>query len=345
MACYGLVLALAGAQPDATSSLARRAETNYVEARMRVQNAAYDAEAAWQFGRACFDWAEFARDDQREGIANEGIAACRQLIARSPSSAPGHYYLGMNLGQLARTKTLGALKLVDEMEREFMAARALDAKFDHAGPDRNLGLLYFEAPGWPVSIGDKSKAREHLQRAVEIRGDYPENRLCLLEAFVKWKETRNLQREIKTWKESLPAAREKFAGSEWEASWLDWERRWKTIREKIGDKGEPADAKAVRRTASQAKESKEISKTEGKTAATRPDDSGSGKVASVNPTLRFVVMDFPLQRMPALDQRLNVYRSGQKVGEVKVTGPSLDTTIAGDILTGEAQIGDVVSAD
>lgn len=75
------------------------------------------------------------------------------------------------------------------------------------------------------------------------------------------------------------------------------------------------------------------------------DDSVGGRVASVNPTLRFVVMDFPLRRMPALEQRLNVYRNSQKVGEVKVTGPSLDTTIAGDIITGEAQIGDEVRED
>ena len=49
--------------------------------------------------------------------------------------------------------------------------------------------------------------------------------------------------------------------------------------------------------------------------------------------------------MPALEQRLSVYRDGQKVGEVKVTGPVLDTTIAGDIVAGEAQVGDQVSED
>lgn len=76
-----------------------------------------------------------------------------------------------------------------------------------------------------------------------------------------------------------------------------------------------------------------------------PDDSVGGRVASVNPTLRFVVMDFPFRKMPALEQRLNIYRNGQKIGEVKVTGPSLDTTIAGDIITGEAQIGDEVRED
>src|SRR5213594_382426 len=138
---------LAVGDNDSTASFAPRAQKKYLEARERLQENPKDEESAWQFGRACFDWAEFAtKDDQRERIGNEGIAACRQLITRSPNSAPGHYYLGMNLGQVARTKTLGALKIIDQMEREFMAVRTLDAKFDYAGADRNLGLLYFEAP-------------------------------------------------------------------------------------------------------------------------------------------------------------------------------------------------------
>src|SRR5437867_4312483 len=132
------------AEDKSNPAFAQRAERNYREAREKFQSATNDAEAAWQFGRACFDWADFAReDDRREFIAKEGIAACRHLMARDPKSAPGHYYLAMDLGQLAQTKTLGALRIVQEMEREFKSARDLEARFDYAGPDRNLGLLYF----------------------------------------------------------------------------------------------------------------------------------------------------------------------------------------------------------
>ena len=75
------------------------------------------------------------------------------------------------------------------------------------------------------------------------------------------------------------------------------------------------------------------------------DTAVLGSVVSVNPALRFLVMDFPIRKLPVLDQRLNVYRNGQKVGEVKVTGPGRDTTIAGDILVGEARVGDEVRED
>ena len=75
------------------------------------------------------------------------------------------------------------------------------------------------------------------------------------------------------------------------------------------------------------------------------DEAVLGTVVSVNPALRFLVMDFPVRKLPVLEQRLNVYRNGQKVGEVKVTGPGRDTTIAGDIMVGEVQVGDEVRED
>ena len=211
----------------------KRAEQSYREARRRFQSNTNDAEAAWQFGRACFDWADLATDDdRRQSIANEGITAGRQLVARDPKCAPGHYYLAMDLGQLAQTKRLGALKIVQEMEREFKTARDLDAKFDYAGPDRNLGLLYLEAPGWPASIGSRSNARRHLERAVELAPGFPENRLCLLEAYLKWGEKKSVQRELKAVEDLLPRARKEFAGQAWAQSWADWDKRWDKIREK-----------------------------------------------------------------------------------------------------------------
>jgi hypothetical protein len=56
-------------------------------------------------------------------------------------------------------------------------------------------------------------------------------------------------------------------------------------------------------------------------------------------------MDFPVRSLPALDQHLNVYREGQKIGEVQVTGPIMGTAIAGDIIAGQAAVGDDVRED
>ncbi len=69
-----------------------------------------------------------------------------------------------------------------------------------------------------------------------------------------------------------------------------------------------------------------------------------GKVAKVNAEGRFVVMTFPIGHLPGLQQRLSVYRLGLKVGDIRITGPQLDDSVVGDILTGDAQAGDEVRA-
>jgi len=72
------------------------------------------------------------------------------------------------------------------------------------------------------------------------------------------------------------------------------------------------------------------------------DNSLSAKVASYNATGRFVVLSFPVNRMPRMDQTFFLYRAGLKVGEVKITGPQRDNNVAADLVTGEAQVGDEV---
>ena len=147
---------------------------NYDTARERYEAHPDDDQAAWQFAHACFDRAEYSRDnDERARLANEGMAACRKVIAHQPKLAAGHYYLAMNMAQLARTKLLGALPLLSQMEHGWKTALDLDEKMDYGGPDRYVGLLYRDAPGWPVSLGDNVKARRHLLRAVELSPDFP----------------------------------------------------------------------------------------------------------------------------------------------------------------------------
>ena len=74
----------------------------------------------------------------------------------------------------------------------------------------------------------------------------------------------------------------------------------------------------------------------------RPTDALSGRVVTVNPSLRFVIVEFYHQRLPQLDQRLSVYRLDQKVAEIKISGPYRGSTVAADVTAGEAKFGDLV---
>lgn len=224
-AAAGLIRADESGQNRPATPLAR-AQADYIAAQKHHEADRTNNLTAGEFARAVFERAEFSTNDtERAALAVQGIAACRKLIARDPKSAPGHYYLGLNLGQMARTKLLGALKIVDEMEREFKTARTLDERLDHAGPDRCLGLLYYEAPAIG-SVGSRSKARKHLERAAELAPDFPPNRLSLAEAYVKWREKNLLKRELAALEKLWPAAKASFPDADWPA----WSRRWQRLK-------------------------------------------------------------------------------------------------------------------
>src|SRR3954451_8454148 len=137
--CLLLAISLSFGGEASQKECEARARKEYWRAYAAHTNHTNDVKTRWEFARACFDVGEFATNSsERAQVAEQGITACRELIKRDPNLPEAHYYLSMNLGQLARTRGLSALKLVSEMEVEFKRARDLDEKFDNAGPDRNL---------------------------------------------------------------------------------------------------------------------------------------------------------------------------------------------------------------
>lgn len=222
--------------PTFSAKFADAAQVKLINARKKFQADTNSIPAAWVLGQACFWRGEFAASDEdRNALANEGISVCRNLVIRAPTVPEGHYYLAMNLGQLARTKWLEALGLVKDLDRGLQLAAAMEPRLDHAGPDRCLGQLYRDAPGWPISIGSKSKARTHLLRAVELAPEFPENHLELVETWIEWKEKKLLQRDMGVLAELLPKARKQFTGDDWAAHWDDWDRRWMEVQAKSAE--------------------------------------------------------------------------------------------------------------
>ena len=205
-----------------------RAETAFHRAEKDFSSPTNFPAAALKLARTSFDFAELATNSaQCAKTAKRGIDVCRDWLAREPQAAAAHYYLAMNLGKLAEAEapSLGAYKLVHEVEREFTKAAELDVHFDFAGPARNLGELYFQAPGWPLSIGSKRKALEWFNRAVTLAPDYPENLLNLAEARLKWHQYEEFLAVMEKLELLWPSARARFTGENWERTWLDWQTR------------------------------------------------------------------------------------------------------------------------
>lgn len=76
-----------------------------------------------------------------------------------------------------------------------------------------------------------------------------------------------------------------------------------------------------------------------------PLDTVFGRVVAVNSQARFVVVDFSFNGLPAADQRLEVFRQGRRVGEVRASIWAKGGRMAADLLDGEARVGDEVRAE
>jgi tetratricopeptide (TPR) repeat protein len=215
-------------QTATNRAFASRTEQAFFLAKSELSRHPNDPAAAWHLGRASFDWALFATNtDQHADVARTGIAACQQAIALVPDSAPAHYYLAMDYGELADAEqpSLAAYRLIKDIEREFKLASTLDERIDFGGPPRSLGMLYRDAPGWPISIGNKHKAREYLEHAASLFPDFPENQLVLVESYLHWHQREEAESAWKKLSALWPAAQTNFTGAAWEQNWDDWTTR------------------------------------------------------------------------------------------------------------------------
>lgn len=83
------------------------------------------------------------------------------------------------------------------------------------------------------------------------------------------------------------------------------------------------------------------------TVIVTPAESRAGKITTLNPTGQYVVITYPVGvPLPLAERRLNVYRAGLKVAELKAGGNSprerRDVHLTADIMAGECRVGDEV---
>jgi tetratricopeptide (TPR) repeat protein len=172
-----------------------RVEGSY-EAAMASISPANGYRGLWQAARAA-DWLAANLQDKarREHFARQGVAAAREATRLAPDRVESWYYLAQNLGQLSDLRQTP--RLVPEMAQAAERARAIDPKFDRAGPDRFLGLLNLETEGNPiVGYGDFDKAVEHFRSAVNLFPDDAENRVAYARALVKDEDYEEARKQL-----------------------------------------------------------------------------------------------------------------------------------------------------
>jgi tetratricopeptide (TPR) repeat protein len=100
----------------------------------------------------------------------EALAAkARQVSQAHPGRCEPLVWEGIILSSWAGEKGgLGALGLVKQARALYEEAIRIDGKALDGSAYNSLGVLYYKVPGWPIGFGDKKKARELLQKALEI---------------------------------------------------------------------------------------------------------------------------------------------------------------------------------
>lgn len=89
--------------------------------------------------------------------------------ASSPDKAEAMIWEAIILSGYAKAKGgLGALKLLDRARELLISAAAMNSHALQGSAYTSLGSLYYKVPRWPISFRDKDKAREYLEKALQI---------------------------------------------------------------------------------------------------------------------------------------------------------------------------------
>lgn len=124
-------------------------------------------------------------DPAQERIFERGMNLGKEAITLNPRATYGNYWYAANLGSWGLCRgMMASLKGIDPMFKAMQIVLKENENFFFGGPHRVLGRLYHQAPGWPISIGNKNKAVHHLERAVQLGPDFIHNHLYLSEFYL-----------------------------------------------------------------------------------------------------------------------------------------------------------------
>lgn len=137
-----------------------------------------------RLARTSFILGDLAAKQQREDYYRKGQMYAERLIHEDPNRTEGHYWLALNLcGQADACGYMVGRRLLPQIVEELERSLALSENYDQAGAHRVLGRIYFQAPAWPMSVGDMQKSLHHLQTAVKLAPENSTNHLYLAQTL------------------------------------------------------------------------------------------------------------------------------------------------------------------
>lgn len=135
------------------------------------------------------------------------LAMLAEKAHRTSEAHPGRaeplVWEGIVVSSLAAERGgLGALSLAKQAKGLYEQAIQIDGSVLEGSAYNSLGVLYYKVPGWPVSFGDKARARELLQKALALNPRGVDPNFFFAEYLV---ETRNADQAVPYLRKALEA--------------------------------------------------------------------------------------------------------------------------------------------
>lgn len=121
------------------------------------------------------DWAKanyHTAKDQQEAAFKALADRAHQISASSPDKTEAMIWEAIVQSGYAKAKGgIGALKHAEQARDLLQAAIKVNPQALQGSAYTSLGSLYYKVPRWPIGFGDKKKAREYLEKALQVNPD------------------------------------------------------------------------------------------------------------------------------------------------------------------------------
>lgn len=146
----------------------------------------YYGELLWRMAKGYLYLADRSPDDQQLELYEKGKEYAEQSVLVTPNSPDAHFWLGALIGRVGQAKgILNSLFMVRPLKESL--DRVLELDPDYADAYFALSQLYLQAPGWPLSIGDRKEALVTAEQAVGLDPDDPEYKVQLARVLIEYK--------------------------------------------------------------------------------------------------------------------------------------------------------------
>ncbi len=154
--------------------------------------------AAWRIARAHYWLGDHTPDKtEKKRLFEQGIYYAKKAVEIEAEKPDGHYWLGICYGVYGEAKgVLKSLSLVKPIKEAMNKVLELDPGYDDGGPDRVLGRVYHELPGF--AGGSKKKSLEHLLRSKELGPRVGLTRIYLADTYLSLDEVEKAREELES---------------------------------------------------------------------------------------------------------------------------------------------------